>query len=184
MTTVELDVLKPLRDCFEHCETICVRDCCGLDSISEDPELVAAWGRQVGHRAVLEALGQVEELIAQVQNRSQKVVLPFLNTGADGEVTRGSLLSFLQAFEAALRGHPMNEVLTRAEMEAQFDGEWVLVADPELDKNLEVLSGLVVSHGQDPEAVYQTGIDRGVTRSASLYFGRIPEMSILLNIWL
>ena len=28
----------------------------------------------------------------------------------------------------------MNEVLTRAEMEAQFDSEWVLVADPEVDK--------------------------------------------------
>ena len=28
----------------------------------------------------------------------------------------------------------MNEVLTRAEMEAQFDGEWVLIANPKLDE--------------------------------------------------
>lgn len=34
----------------------------------------------------------------------------------------------------------MNEVLTRAEMKAQFDGEWVIVADPKVDKNLDVLS--------------------------------------------
>ena len=77
----------------------------------------------------------------------------------------------------------MNEVLTRAEMETQFDGEWVLVADPELDKNLEVLSGLVVSHGLDPEVVYEEATGQNVQRWASLYFGPIPETSILLNIW-
>jgi hypothetical protein len=183
MLSVELDVPEPLRDCFLHCEVICVRECCGIDAISEDPELVVAWSRQVGHQSVLKALNQVEVLIAQVQDLSRKVILRFLNAAADGEVTRERLLSFLQAFEAALRSRPVNEILTRAEMEAQFDGEWVLVADPELDKNLEVLKGLVVSHGQDPEEVYQAGIDLGVTRSASLYFGPIPEMSILLNLW-
>lgn len=77
----------------------------------------------------------------------------------------------------------MNDVLTRAEMEAQFDGEWVLVADPELDKNLEVLSGSVISHGPDPEAVYEEATSQNVQRWASLYFGPIPETSILLNIW-
>ena len=77
----------------------------------------------------------------------------------------------------------MNGVLTRAEMEVQFDGEWVLVADPELDKNLEVLSGLVVSHGHDPEAVYEEATNLNVQRWASLYFGPFPETSVLLNIW-
>ena len=37
----------------------------------------------------------------------------------------------------------MNQVLTRAEMEAQFDGEWVLVADPEVDEHHEVQRGRV-----------------------------------------
>ncbi len=77
----------------------------------------------------------------------------------------------------------MNEVLTRAEMEARFDGEWVIVADPELDDNREVLRGRVVSHSQDPEAVYEEAITQRVQRWASLYFGPIPETSILLNIW-
>jgi len=70
---------EALRDCFLHSEIICVRDCCGLDAISEDPELVAAWGRQIGHHKVLEALAQVVELIAQVQNRSHHVSSSFLN---------------------------------------------------------------------------------------------------------
>lgn len=77
----------------------------------------------------------------------------------------------------------MNEVLTRAEMEARFDGEWVMIAEPETDGNLEVLRGRVVSHGPDPEAVYQAVIDQHIPRWASLYFGPMPEASVLLNIW-
>ena len=77
----------------------------------------------------------------------------------------------------------MNEVLTRAEMEAQFDGEWVLVADPELDKDREVVKGLVVSHGLDPEAVYQEAIDQEVRHWASLCFREMPE-HICINVGL
>ena len=77
----------------------------------------------------------------------------------------------------------MNEVLTRAEMETRFDGEWVLIADPELDECLEVLRGRVVSHGKDPDEVYEEATRQQVRRWASLYFGPMPETSVLLNIW-
>ena len=73
----------------------------------------------------------------------------------------------------------MSEVLTRAEMEARFDGEWVLVADPEMDENREVLRGRVISHGQDPEAVHQEVIDHQVRHWAALSFVPMPE-----RIWL
>ena len=181
--TVDLEVSWPLNDCFQHSETICVRECCGIDAISDDPERVAQWGRTVGYKIVQQALSQVQLLIAQVEDRSQRVCIPLLNACATGDITRAKLLSFLQVFEAALRSRPMNEVLTRAEMEAQFDGEWVLVSDPELDENMEVLRGFVVSHGNDPEAVYQEAIDKEVQHWASLYFGPMPETSVLLNIW-
>jgi len=69
----------------------------------------------------------------------------------------------------------MNVVLTRAGMEARFDGEWVLIANPETDGNLEVLRGRVVSHSQDPEAVYQKAIDQHIRHWTLLYFGSIPE---------
>ena len=177
----ELEVPYPLSDCFLHSETICDRECCGIDAISDDPELVAQWGRTVGYPVVRQALDQIRVLIAQVQDHSQDVTFSSLNACTMGELGRSELLSFLQAFEAALGDRPMNEV--RAEMEAQFDGEWVIVADPEVDKNLEVLRGLVVSHGKDPEVVYQEAIDREVQRWASLYFGPMPEASVLLNIW-
>ena len=73
----------------------------------------------------------------------------------------------------------MNEVLTCAEMEARFDGERVLIAEPEVDNDLEVLRGRVVSHGQDPEAVYQEAIDQNVQRWVSLYFGPMPERTCI-----
>ena len=69
----------------------------------------------------------------------------------------------------------MSEVLTRAEMEARFDGEWVLVDDPETDENLEVLRGRVVYHGLDREAMYDEDMRLGYKRSAFLYFGEMPE---------
>jgi hypothetical protein len=89
----------------------------------------------------------------------------------------------LQGFEAALRSRPMNEVLTRAEMEVQFEGEWVLVADPELDGNQDVQRGLVVYHGQDREAMYDQDAALKLERAAYLYLGPMPEMSVLLNFW-
>jgi len=73
----------------------------------------------------------------------------------------------------------MNEVLTRAEMEARFDGEWVLIADPETDGNLEVLRGRVAYHGTDRDAMYEEEMNLRLKRSASLYFGETPE-----HIWL
>ena len=183
-TSVELEVPSPLRDCLTHSEVICMSDCCGLDAFSDDPELIAQWGRSVGYSAICQARDQVEVLITQVQDCSHDVNSSFLNACTVGELGRQELLSFLQMFEVALRSRPMNEVLTRAEMEAQFDGRMGLVSDPELDKNMEVVKGLVVSHGKDRKAVYQAATDQQVKRWASLYFGPMPEMSVLLNIWL
>lgn len=77
----------------------------------------------------------------------------------------------------------MNEVLTRAEMEAQFEGEWVLVADPEVDEHLEVQRGRVVYHGHDREAMYDRDEVLGLRRAAYLYLGPIPDMSVLFNYW-
>ena len=77
----------------------------------------------------------------------------------------------------------MNEVLTRAEMEAQFDGEWVLVADPELDKNLEVLCGRVIYHGKDRDAMYDCDAAQQIQRAAYLYFGEMPTTRIWLSGW-
>lgn len=77
----------------------------------------------------------------------------------------------------------MNEVLTRAEMESQFGGEWVLVADPEMDERREVCRGRVVYHGWDREAMYDQDAAMRLERAAYLYLGPMPEMSVLLGFW-
>ena len=77
----------------------------------------------------------------------------------------------------------MDEVLTRVEMEARYDGEWVLVDNPETDENLEVLRGRVVYHGMDREAMYDVSMSLGSKRSAFLYFGEMPE-HICINLGL
>lgn len=64
---------------------------------------MAEWGRAVDDQLVRQAVGQIEKLIAQVESRTGRIVLPFLNTYAEGEVTGGKLLLFLRVFEAALR---------------------------------------------------------------------------------
>lgn len=75
----------------------------------------------------------------------------------------------------------MNEVLTRAKMEARFDGEWVLVADPEMDENREVARGLVIGHSPDREVVDAQETDPRIRHWASLYFEPATEMCICLN---
>ena len=42
----------------------------------------------------------------------------------------------------------MEQEMTIQDIEAQFDGEWVLVADPQTDANLHVLKGKVVCHSK------------------------------------
>ena len=47
----------------------------------------------------------------------------------------------------------MNEVLLRAEIEARFPDEWILVTDPLLGPDLSVRSGVVAAHSKIREEV-------------------------------
>lgn len=71
----------------------------------------------------------------------------------------------------------MNEVLTRAELEARYDGEWVLVGDPMFDESQQVRSGWVIAHNRDRDAMYRAAEPfRGkVSRSASLCLVKVPD---------
>ena len=43
----------------------------------------------------------------------------------------------------------MSDMLTLAEIEAQFVAEWVLIEDPQTNNALEVQSGKVLYHSKD-----------------------------------
>jgi hypothetical protein len=103
MADVEVDILPPLADCFLHCETECVRECCGIDAISTDPGLIVEWSHNVGPETSGQALGQLRQLVAAVEDRSHKVRSQFLNHFTVDDEAREQLLSFLEAFRSAIQ---------------------------------------------------------------------------------
>ena len=69
----------------------------------------------------------------------------------------------------------MEEVLTIAQIEAQFDSEWILVGEPQTNESLEVQSGKVLWHSKDREEVYRKAVELRPRRSAMLYTGKMPK---------
>ncbi len=65
----------------------------------------------------------------------------------------------------------MEQEMTVQEIESQFDDEWVLVADPETDARLRVLSGKVVCHSKDRDEVYRRMVALRLPDYAELYTG-------------
>lgn len=69
----------------------------------------------------------------------------------------------------------MEQEMTMAEIENQFDSEWVLVEEPQTNEDLEVLKGKVLHHSKDRDEVYRKAVSLRPKRSAILYTGEIPE---------
>jgi hypothetical protein len=69
----------------------------------------------------------------------------------------------------------MDEVLTIAQIEAQFDAEWILVEDPRTDVALGVQGGIVRCHSKDREEVYRKAVADRPKRFAILYTGKMPR---------
>ena len=74
----------------------------------------------------------------------------------------------------------MGEVLTLAEMKAKYDNEWLLVGDPELDENLEIVRGRVLFHSRDREEVDRADMELRPKSAAHVYTGKIPEDAVFL----
>jgi hypothetical protein len=67
------------------------------------------------------------------------------------------------------------EVLTLAQMEAQFESEWVLIEDPRTDDALQVQGGTVRWHSKDRDEVYRKAIELHPRRFAVVYTGKMPK---------
>ena len=69
------------------------------------------------------------------------------------------------------------EVLTRAEIEAKYDGEWVLVGDPKTDEQMRVISGTVLVHHRDQGEFSRQmlALTPRPRQAATLWFGKMPE---------
>src|SRR2546422_3950717 len=69
----------------------------------------------------------------------------------------------------------MDDVLTIAQIEAQFVSEWILIEEPRTNEALEVQSGKVRWHSKDREEVYRKVAEMHPRRFAILYTGTMPE---------
>ncbi len=69
----------------------------------------------------------------------------------------------------------MSKILSLADIKARYESEWVLVEDPQLNEQLEVLGGRVLCHSKDRDEVYQKALELRPKHSATLYTGTIPQ---------
>lgn len=67
------------------------------------------------------------------------------------------------------------EILSYEEIEQRYDGEWVLIAYTEVDRNLKPIAGEVIAHSTDRDEVYNALGDRGNRGVAIECFVRMPE---------
>jgi hypothetical protein len=74
----------------------------------------------------------------------------------------------------------MDELLTLAEIRRRYENEWVLVEDPELDGDLEVVYGRVVWHSKDHDEVHRKALELRPRHPAFVYAGEIPEDAVIV----
>jgi hypothetical protein len=75
----------------------------------------------------------------------------------------------------------MDEILTWAEIEGRFPDEWVVIDDPEVTDDLEIVRGRVVYHGADREAAEAVVQVRRLASVAVLFVGPpIPEGAVAI----
>ena len=75
----------------------------------------------------------------------------------------------------------MNDALTMAEIAQRYNGEWVLIADPETDQNLNVVRGRVLFHSPDRDEFDRESLKFQGNRFAVRYVGDpVEEMEFVL----
>ena len=64
------------------------------------------------------------------------------------------------------------EALSIEEINARFDGEWVMLIDPLHGEGYKVLGGRLVCHSKDREEVHNKGVELRPKSCAFLYIGK------------
>lgn len=73
--------------------------------------------------------------------------------------------------------------MTNAEIERKYPDEWILLVEPDVDEDGEVLSGIVVIHSKNRDKVYAKLVELKPKDSALLFTGKsIPGMEYVLAI--
>jgi hypothetical protein len=68
-----------------------------------------------------------------------------------------------------------DEMLTKQEIEERYPSEWVLIEDPEVDEQLDVIRGKVIWHSPDRDEVDRKMLELRPKSPATVYTGAWPE---------
>ena len=74
----------------------------------------------------------------------------------------------------------MGKVLTIEEINKRYAAEWVLVGDPVVGENLQVLQGTVLWHSKDRDELYRKAMELQPQSSAVLYTGSTPQGAAII----
>ena len=74
----------------------------------------------------------------------------------------------------------MSQIFSFAQIQVQFDSEWVLVQNPETSESLEVMRGEVLYHSKSRDDVYQTALELKPKHTAILFTGFLPENTVVV----
>ena len=69
----------------------------------------------------------------------------------------------------------MKDILSFSEIKKQYDSEWVLIENPEIDENLNIKQGKVLWHSKDRDEVYRKARDIHPAHSAIIFTGKLPD---------
>ena len=69
----------------------------------------------------------------------------------------------------------MDTVMSWAEIKETFNGEWVLIEDPEFSPALKVIRGKVLFNSKERSAVHDKFMELRPFHHAILYAGEIPK---------
>lgn len=75
---------------------------------------------------------------------------------------------------AILNGE-MGEILSLEQIYQQYPDQWVLIVEPELDENLNVIRGYVLAHSPDQDEIYSQLSSTKNISAAIEYTGQVPE---------
>lgn len=75
----------------------------------------------------------------------------------------------------------MSDILSLAEIQERFPGEWVLLEDPQTSESLDITGGKVLWHSRDRDEVYRKARELRPKHSAIVYMGKLPdEVAVVL----
>ena len=74
-----------------------------------------------------------------------------------------------------------DDIMTLADIEKKFEKEWVLIEDPKLNKNNEVVSGKVLFHSKNRDELDAAAMQLRPKYSAFIYTGPMPD-NIFINL--